>query len=113
MSNVTPPGPAGAESVTLKVKVVVPLLPSICDTSLIERFGIGVPPCGVKEKLSTASPSSAPEAFKSFQRIQKVAPLETLRLGIAELTEVRLAAAFPSSAMALAAVFTGLVKSSE
>ena len=34
MSNVTPPAPAGAERLTVKVKVVVPALPSFCETSL-------------------------------------------------------------------------------
>src|SRR5205085_11339832 len=37
-------------------------------------------PCGVIEKSSTASPSSAPEASRSVQRMKKVAPLAMLRL---------------------------------
>src|SRR4051812_20866350 len=39
MLNVTPPAPAGADSETVKVKVVVPLLLSACATSLTVRFG--------------------------------------------------------------------------
>src|SRR5262245_8478503 len=40
MSNVTPPAPAGLERLTLNVNVVVPALPSACETSLIERLGV-------------------------------------------------------------------------
>jgi hypothetical protein len=36
MSNVTPPGPAGLERLTVKVKVVVPALSSAFETSLTE-----------------------------------------------------------------------------
>jgi hypothetical protein len=39
-SNVTPPAGAGSESETVKLKVVVPLLPSASFTSLIEREGV-------------------------------------------------------------------------
>src|SRR5688572_31320143 len=113
MSKVTPPGPAGAVRLTVKVKLVVPALPSPRVTSLIDRPGVtGPPPCGVRAKSSTARPSSAPLAFKSFQRIQKVAPLAIERLAIELLTAVRLAAALPSRAPAVPAVLIGLVKSS-
>ena len=37
MSKVTPPGPAGAERLTVKSNDVVPALPSLAVTSLIER----------------------------------------------------------------------------
>jgi len=56
---------------------------------------IGVTALGVSEKSSTASPSSAPDASVSFQRIQKVAPLATLRLLMVDDSAVRLAAALP------------------
>ncbi len=39
MSKVTPPAGAGAERLTVKVKVVVPALPSFSETSLIVRLG--------------------------------------------------------------------------
>ena len=39
MSKVTPPAGAGADRLTVKVKVVVPALPSLSETSLIVRFG--------------------------------------------------------------------------
>src|SRR4051794_1275273 len=42
MSNVTPPGPAAAERLTVKVNEVVPALPSFCETSLMERAGVVV-----------------------------------------------------------------------
>ena len=37
MLKVTPPGPAGALRLTVKVKLVVPALPSLTVTSLIVR----------------------------------------------------------------------------
>jgi hypothetical protein len=37
MSKLTPPAPAAAERLTVNVKVVAPALPSLCETSLIER----------------------------------------------------------------------------
>ncbi len=114
MSKVTPPGPAGAESETVKRKAVVPPpLPSFCDTSLMESVTPPPPaPCGVTEKSSMARPSSAPEELRSFQRIQKVAPLAMFRLEMVVEMAVRLAALFPSSAPAAAAVLIGFVKSS-
>src|SRR4051812_38357113 len=39
MSKVTPPAPAGAERLTVKVKLVVPAFPSFKETSLIVRLG--------------------------------------------------------------------------
>ena len=39
MSKVTPPGPAGAERLTVKVKVVVPALASFWETSVTVRLG--------------------------------------------------------------------------
>jgi hypothetical protein len=66
---------------------------------------------GVRLKSSTASPSSAPEASRSVQRITKVAPFAILSPVMVLLIAVRLAAAFPSSAPAAAAVLMGLVKS--
>src|ERR1044071_645293 len=66
-------------------------------------------PCGVSEKLSTARPSSAPEASRSVQRIQKVAPLAMLKPVTVELTATRLAAALPSSSPTVPAE-TGPVK---
>src|SRR5436305_1453048 len=94
MSNVTPPGPAGAERLTVKVKEVVPALPSFRETSLIVRLTGGTA-LGVREKSSTARPSSAPVASVSFQRIQKVAPLGMLKEEIVEESAVRSAAALP------------------
>src|SRR4051794_25771929 len=94
MSEVTPPGPAGGEGVTGKVKLVVPALPSFRETSLMLRLG-GTTAWGVMEKSSTAKPSSAPVASVSFQRIQKVAPLAMLSDVIVEESAVRSAAALP------------------
>src|SRR2546423_12360347 len=95
MSKVTPPGPAGALRLTVKVNDVVPALPSFNDTSLIVKFGKATAPLGVIEKSSTASPSSAPVASVSFQRIQNVAPLGILNPLMVELRAVRSAAALP------------------
>ncbi len=64
------------------------------------------------EKSSTARPSSAPEALKSFQRMQNTPPLAMLRLPMVALTAVRFAAPLPSSAPAAVLVLIGLVKSS-
>ena len=91
---VMPPGPAGAERLTVKVKLVVPALPSLSETSLIVRL-IGGTALGVSEKSSTARPSSAPVASVSVQRIQNVAPLAMLSAGIVEESAVRSAAALP------------------
>ena len=67
MSKVTPPAPAGEERLTVKVKVVVPALPSFCETSLSERLipGITVP---VTEMSSTPTHSSLPTAFDVITR---------------------------------------------
>src|SRR5215218_4206133 len=111
MSKVTPPGPAGAERLTVKVKLVVPAFPSLRETSLIVRLTAGTA-LGVSEKSSTDRPSSAPVASKLFQRIQTVAPLAMPRLLIVLLIAVRLAAALPSRVPATAAVLIGLMKSS-
>src|SRR5690242_14079088 len=47
MSNVTPPGPAGAERLTVKTKLVVPALPSFRETSFTVRLG-RPPPHGAR-----------------------------------------------------------------
>src|SRR5438045_3732628 len=94
MSKVTPPAGAGAERLTVKVKLVVPASPSLSETSLLDRFTGGTA-CGVREKSCTARPSSAPVASVSFQRIQKVAPLAIeSELKVVE-SAVRSAAALP------------------
>src|SRR3954465_5768460 len=95
MSKVTPPGPAGAERLPVKVKLVVPAFPSFKGTSLIVRLGRTTTPLGVSERSSTARPSSAPVASVSFQRIQKVAPLGIDRAEIVDESAVRSAAALP------------------
>src|SRR3954468_474057 len=100
MSKVTPPGPAGVERLTVKVKLVVPAFPSFRETSLIVRLG-GTTDWGVSEKSSTARPSSAPVASVSFQRIQNVAPLAMLSDVIVEESAVRSAAALPFLAPAV------------
>src|SRR4051794_24922484 len=100
MSNVTPPGPAGDDRLTVKVKLVVPALPSLSETSLIVRLTGGTA-WGVSEKSSTARPSSAPVASWSFQRIQKVAPLAMLSAETVEESAVRSAAALPFLAPAV------------
>src|SRR6058998_2781729 len=94
MSKVTPPGPAGVERLTVKVKLVVPAFPSLRETSLIVRLG-GTTDWGVREKSSTASPSSAPAALVSVQWIQKVAPFGMLRDEMVDEMAVRSAAALP------------------
>src|SRR6478735_8071894 len=109
MLNVTPPAGAGADRLTVKLAVtVLPAAPSVTLTSLIDRFGGGTEPAGVRLKSSMARPSSAPVALESFQRIQNVAPAGMDRLPTEPDTAVRLAAALPSSAPALAAVLIGL-----
>ena len=47
MSNVAPPGIAGADRLTVKVNEVVPELPSFKATSFTVRLGTGGEPCGV------------------------------------------------------------------
>ena len=89
--------------------VVVPLLPSTWVTSLIERVGSAAP-ATVMEKSSTESPSSAPDASRSFQRTQNVPPLAIDTLLIVELSATRFAAALPSLAPVVAV--TGVMKSS-
>jgi len=112
MSKLTPPGPAGALRLTVKTKLVVPESPSARVTSLIERLIAGSPPFGVSENSSTARPSSAPLALRSFHRIQKVAPLAIDCPPTLSLMADRFAAALPLSAPATAAVLIGLTKSS-
>ena len=112
MSKVAGPAPATDESEMVNVAFVAPLSPSATATSLMLRFGSVTVPWAVSEKSSTARPSSAPEAFKSFQRIQKVAPLEMARLGTLELIDVRFAARLPLRRPTLPAVI-GELKSSE
>ena len=102
MSKLTPPAPAGADSDTVKVISVVPLLPSIWVTSLMLSATWPGPPFGVMLKSSTARPSSAPEASPSSQRMQKLAPLAIDRLPMVSLRAVRLAAALPSLAPVVA-----------
>jgi hypothetical protein len=99
-------------SETVKVKAVVPALPSSCETSLMANEGSPPPPAplAVMEKLSTERPSSAPEASTSVQRMKKDAPLGMLRLVTVVESAVRLAAALPSFAPVVAVL--GVVKSS-
>src|SRR6185503_10714255 len=65
----------------------------------------------VTEKSSTERPSSAPEALKSSQRIQKLEPVGIESPVITEESAVRLPAALPSIAPT-AATTLGLLKSS-
>jgi hypothetical protein len=66
---------------------------------------------GVREKSSTARPSSEPAGSKSIQRIQKAEPA-AIEAGTVAATAVRFAAAFPSSATAAAPSVIGEEKSS-
>ena len=92
MSKVTPPTGAGDERLTVKVKFVVPALPSFRETSLIDRLTPAPPPCGVTEKSSTARPWSAPEALVSVQRSQNCRAVgDRAVTGIVEDSAVRLA----------------------
>src|ERR1044072_936757 len=109
MSKVTPPW-VEEESETVKVKEVVPALPSSCDTSLMESVGV-VLVCALTKKSSTARPSSAPVASTSLKRMKKVEPFGMLRPVMVEERAVRLAALSPTSAPAEPAV-TGGLKSS-
>ena len=103
MSKVTPPRAGGRERLTVKVKLVVPALPSFSETSLTVRLGGGHGAFGVSEKSSTARPSSAPVASMSVQRIQKVAPLAMLkRRRSVDESAVRSPAALPFFAPAVA-----------
>src|ERR1044071_9474109 len=111
MSKLTPPGPAGDDRLTVKVKAVVPPLPSLALTSLIVRVGGGTTVCGVIEKLSTARPSSAPGAMsKSFQRIQKEAPFGMLRPVMEKLGDAWFPGALPFRAPRVVLIL-GLLKS--
>ena len=102
MSNVTPPAPAGDERFTTKSNDVVPALPSLAETSVMVRLGRATEVLGVIEKLSTASPSSAPGAIsESDQRIQKEAPLGMLKPVIEKLMEVWFPDALPFNAPAV------------
>src|SRR5215207_4590355 len=75
--------------------------------------GAGSALCGVTLRSSTASPSSAPLALKSCQRIHNPLPLGTLRPTIEPKIVARFAAAFPSRAPTMGAVLIGLEKSRE
>ena len=110
-SKVTPPGPAGAERLTTKLKVLVPASPSAWETSLTFTVGTGIPPCGVTEKSSMESPWSAPVWSGSDQRSITSVPLGMLRPVMEKVSVTRLAARLPSSAPAAPPVI-GLVKSS-
>ncbi len=70
MSNVTPPGPAGAERLTVNVKVVVPASPSARETSSMERFGRGGAPHPAVLMTMSSIPthSSLPVAFVVMTR---------------------------------------------
>src|SRR5690606_38361241 len=96
MTKVTPPGPAGASSVTVKVKLVVPALPSASDTSPIDSPGaskenaparVALPP-GVVTATSTA-----PAAWAGVTAVIWVA-----------LSTVKLAAGVPPNVTAVASV---------
>src|SRR5215212_5860211 len=111
MSNVTPPGPAGDERVTTKLKDVVPAFPSLAETSVMARLGCTTVVRGVIERLSTARPSSAPGATsKSFQRIQKEAPFGMLKPVMVKLTAVWFPGALPFKGPAVVLIL-GLLKS--
>ena len=73
----------------MKVNVVVPALPSLCETSLIESVFPGGAPTGVSEKLSTAEAvvRAGRDVSESVQRIQNDAPLGMLSVS-EELTAV-------------------------
>jgi hypothetical protein len=92
----------------VKPAVVVPESPSVTVASATE---IVFEVCGVSEKSSTPSPSSAPVTLKSAQRIQNVCPGAIESPVIAPATAVRLPAAFPFSAPTVPVV-TGEEKSS-
>src|SRR5260370_799117 len=99
-------GLAPGATVTLS-KVV---LPTVTGFGVAEPVPLGLdePAVGVREKSSTASPSSAPLASKSVQWIQKVAPLAMFKELIVELMAVRSAAALPF--LAPTVTVSGVVK---
>jgi hypothetical protein len=78
--------------------------------TVLATAGADSPDCGVSEKSSTASPSSADEASESTQRIQNVAPFGTESPLRVVLSTVRFAAALPSFAPTV--VVVGVEKSS-
>ena len=117
--------PIVVRSPLTEIPVLVGLVPGVTVTvrrvgfpaPTVEGFATPVPvglvaedPFGVIAKSSTATPSSAPVAFKSVQRMKKVVPLVILKPLIVLLMLVRFAEALPSSAPGEPAV-TGLVKS--
>jgi hypothetical protein len=55
MSKVTPPTPAGSDRLTTKVKVIVPLLPSLSETSLMVRLDWAGAACALNVGLPLTS----------------------------------------------------------
>jgi hypothetical protein len=94
------PGPA-------QLKLTPPEL-ELADNAMALVVHVSVPPValtaggaqGVREKSSTAMPSSELVASRSFHRIQKVDPFATLIPEMAALNRVRFDEAFPSRAPA-------------
>src|SRR5215211_2149122 len=84
---------------------------ALLDGDVTATDGAGSANVGVSEKSSTARPSSAPDALKSTQRIQKVAPAAIDTPETWPTTDVRFARALPSSAPMVGPV-VGAVKSS-
>ena len=75
MSKLTSAPCAGAERLTVKVAFIVPLLPSLTVTSLIERFGVAPPAPNAKlrtanaERFRTVRTEDASEIdFTSYNR---------------------------------------------
>jgi hypothetical protein len=91
---------AVALTLSLKFMTTFELNGDICSCvhrEVLVTVGAASPPLAVREKSSTARPSSAPVASTSVQRIQKLAPLLMLKPVMVELRELRFAPALPSS----------------
>ena len=96
---------AALDTLTMKVAFRVPLLPSATETSPTDTTG-APPVWGVTEKSSIESPSSAPAALKSVQRMRNDAPG-----GIAIPPIALLTAALASVSAPTDPVVTGELKS--
>src|SRR5436305_1981111 len=74
MSKVTPPAGAGAERLAVKVKVVVPALPSLSVTSLIVRLGRGLQEFSADELLRGVGAAAVKSAELLSVSAQPFAP---------------------------------------
>src|SRR5205085_2915604 len=68
MSKVTPPGPAAADRLTVKLNDVVPALPSLWETSLIVRLGTAAHAAGAHATIVSRRRDATPTAIAPRRR---------------------------------------------